>query len=280
MFTGDTSAVQVAEKQPMKLAAMEGLYSGKNGVGLIALGVLNPAKKEYNDTIKPFLFKISAPKMLSYLAYRDANAFVPGVKDILDGNYVIINEKGQQTKPITTDEKITFGKMAHKSLIDYRLARKEKNDSLATVNKAIFEATSPYFGYGYVKDKKQLIPNISLTFYAFRFMVIFGMFFLCYFIFLLIVRRRLEHMKWLQWVALIAIPLAYLTSFSGWIVAEVGRQPWAIQDLLPTFAAVSKVPVGSIQTTLTIFCVILGTLTIAMVSIMVREIRKGPENIK
>ena len=87
-------------------------------------------------------------------------------------------------------------------------------------------------------------------------------------------------MKWLQMVAIWAIPLAYLTSFSGWIVAEVGRQPWAIQDLLPTFAAVSDIPVGSIQTTFAIFAIIFIVLFVAIVSIMVNEIRKGPEHIQ
>lgn len=280
MYSGDGSAYQVAQKQPMKLAAMEGLYQGHNGEGLVAIGVLNPAKKEYNDTTNPFLLKITLPKLLSFLAYRDFNAYVPGVKDLLDGGYLETKPDSQAVKPITTNEKMVFGKMAQNALKEYKLAQKHHNDSLATVNKAVFAATSPYYGYGYMKDKKQLIPNIPLTFYSFRFMVIFGGFFLLYFIFILYIRRRIENLKWLQILALWAIPLAYLTSFSGWIVAEVGRQPWAIQDLLPTFAAVSDVPVGSIQTTFAIFAIMFIVLFIAIVSIMVHEIRKGPEHIQ
>jgi len=280
MFTGDSSAYQVAQKQPMKLAAMEGLYNGHNGEGLVAVGILNPSKKVYNDSTDAFLFKITIPKTLSYLSYRDFNAFVPGVKDILDGGYLETKADGQAVKPITTDEKIVFGQMAQSALQNFKKAQRDKNDSLMTVNKAVFAATSPYYGYGFVKDKKQLIPNVALTFYSFRFMIIFGGFFLLYFIFLLIIRRKIENMKWLQYIAMWSIPLAYLTSFSGWIVAEVGRQPWAIQDLLPTFAAVSKVPVGSIQTTFAIFVVIFIILFIAMVGVMTNEIRKGPEHIK
>ena len=280
IFTGDSSAYQVAQKQPMKLAAMEGLYHGKNGTSLIAFGVLNPEKKVYNDSIPPFLFKMSIPDGLSWLAYHHLHAFVPGVQDLLDGSYLLTMANGEQIKPLTTDEKLTFGRMSHQAMIDYRLAKKDKNDSLMSVNRAIFDATSPYFGYGYVKTKTQLVPNVPLTFYAFHFMVIFGGFFLLFFALLLYFRRKIQNMKWLLWLGIFSIPLAYLTSFSGWIVTEVGRQPWAIQDLLPTFAAVSNVPVSSIKTTLTIFVLIYTVFFITIVGVMTREIRKGPESIK
>jgi cytochrome d ubiquinol oxidase subunit I len=280
MISGDGSAYQVAQKQPMKLAAMEGLYTGAKGQGLVVAGILNPNKKNYNDSIEPYLFHITAPKILSFLSFRNFDAFVPGIKDLLDNeHYTILNEKGEPVKPVTTAEKLAYGKIAHKALSDYQKAKLAKNDSLAAVNKAVFAATSPYYGYGYVTDKKQLVPNVPLTFYSFHFMVILGGFFLLFFVLVLILRRKIEHMKWFQWLAIVSIPLAYLTSFSGWIVAEVGRQPWAIQDLLPTFAAVSKIPVGSIQTTLLIFSIILGTLTVAMISIIIHLIRKGPEQI-
>lgn len=62
-------------------------------------------------------------------------------------------------------------------------------------------------------------------------------------------------MRWLQRVALWTIPLAYIGSQAGWVVAEVGRQPWAIQDMLPVGAAISKLQTGSVQLTFFIsFC--------------------------
>jgi len=77
--TGDGSAYQVAQKQPMKLASMEGLYKGKTGAGMVAFGILNPNKQAYNDSIDPYYFKIELPKLLSLLGYRDIDAFVPGI---------------------------------------------------------------------------------------------------------------------------------------------------------------------------------------------------------
>ena len=84
-FTGDGSAYWVAQKQPVKLAAMEGLYSGKTGAGLVAFGILNP-KKQIGNNENDFLFKVEIPKMLSIMAYRSSKAFVPGINDLVYGN--------------------------------------------------------------------------------------------------------------------------------------------------------------------------------------------------
>ena len=74
-----------------------------------------------------------------------------------------------------------------------------------------------------------------------------------------------------------SIPLAYLASVSGWIVAEVGRQPWTIQDLLPTVTSVSRINTGSLITAFFLFVVLFTTLLIAELMIMTRQIRIGPE---
>ena len=84
-------------------------------------------------------------------------------------------------------------------------------------------------------------------------------------------------MRWMHWIALLTIPLAYIAGQAGWVVAECGRQPWAIQDLLPTSASVSRVSVGSVQLTFYIFLVLFTVMLIAEVGIMLKAIRKGPE---
>ena len=68
VWTGDGSGYQIAQTQPMKLAAVEGLYEGGTNVGLVGIGMLNPEKKTYNDGKEPFLFRIEIPSMLSFLA--------------------------------------------------------------------------------------------------------------------------------------------------------------------------------------------------------------------
>ena len=82
LYTGDGSAYNVAQRQPVKLAAMEGLYEGKNGTGLIAIGILNPEKKSYNDTVPSYLYKVNS-KLLSFFAIGTP-MLVPGLKDIIE----------------------------------------------------------------------------------------------------------------------------------------------------------------------------------------------------
>ena len=76
------------------------------------------------------------------------------------------------------------------------------------------------------------------------------------------------------WLAILTIPLTYLCSMSGWIVAEVGRQPWTIQDLMPNKIAISDLSAGYVQTTFWIFAVVFTALLIADVSIICRQISK------
>ena len=274
LWTGDGSGYCVARYQPMKLAAMEGLYKGSEGVGLVAIGVLNPAKKAYNDQIDPFLFKLEIPKMLSFLTDRNFNAFVPGITDLIDGGY-----QTGQGKALSAQEKIARGKIAIQALADYRKATKDKDTEAAKLHRATLERNFEYFGYGYIKDPAKLIPSVPLTFYSFRVMIILGGYFILLFMVVLLFNRKekfLKH-KWLQWTCLFSIPLAYLAGQAGWVVAEVGRQPWAIQDLMPTGIAVSKLSTSSVQVTFFLFLILFTVLLIAEIRIMMKAIKKGPD---
>ena len=82
------------------------------------------------------------------------------------------------------------------------------------------------------------------------------------------------------YIAIISVPLVYICSQAGWIVAEVGRQPWTIQNLLPVQASVSGVSSGNVYATLVIFFVMFTVLLVAELGIMFNQIKKGPENIK
>ena len=77
----------------------------------------------------------------------------------------------------------------------------------------------------------------------------------------------------------LGIPMVYISSQSGWIVAEVGRQPWTIQDLLPVQAAASAVEPGNIYATLAIFFIMFTLLLVAELRILWNQIKNGPEKI-
>lgn len=272
-WTGDGSGYQVAQKQPMKLAAMEGYYEGQQGAGLVAFGILNPDKQTPADGVEPFLMRIELPKMLSLLAERDPNAFVPGINNLLEGGYRL--KDGSQA--FSAEEKMARGRKAIAAFAAYRKAKADGNEEAAAEAAVVLQDNVAYFGYGYIKDVNELVPNVPLTFYMFRVMVMLGGYFILFFAVLLflVYRKNLAEMRWMHWIALFTIPLGYLAGQAGWVVAECGRQPWVIQDMLPTSAAISRLDVGSVQTTFFIFLVLFTVLLIAEIGIMLRTIRKG-----
>ena len=80
--------------------------------------------------------------------------------------------------------------------------------------------------------------------------------------------------KLVLWGGLATIAIVWICSEAGWVVAEVGRQPWVIQDLMPARAAISSIDSGSVQFTFWVFVAVFTMLLAAEVSIMVNEIRK------
>ncbi|MCX7862693.1 MAG: cytochrome ubiquinol oxidase subunit I [Bacteroidales bacterium] len=270
ILTGDGSAYQVAQKQPMKLAVMEGLYEGKEGAGLLAFGILNHSK-QINDSTDPYIMKVEIPKLLSLLGYRDANAFVPGIKDLVYGNEKYGIEPAEK--------RIERGKKSVDALKRYKEAK--ANGDTATMNLALaeFKETFHDFGYAYFDRVEQLVPNIPLVFYSFHIMVALGFLFLLIFILTLwySIKDTLQTKKWLLRIALWSIPLGYLASQLGWVVAEVGRQPWAIQNILPVFKATSHLSVGAVQTTFFLFLILFTILLTAEIRILVKQIKNGPK---
>lgn len=269
IVTGDGSAYQVAQKQPAKLAAMEGLYDGQKNAGLIVFGMLNH-EKEPGDSLEAYKFKFEIPDLLSILGYRSADAFVPGINDLVYGN----NEEGI----VSASEKMRLGKTAVDALKQYKENKKIGNEEKAAEVLQVFEKHYPYIGYGYLSEPESIIPNVPLIFYSFHIMVGLGFLFLLIFILVLlgISRKKIEKAKWLLRLSVIAIPLGYLSSQLGWVVAEVGRQPWAIQDILPTHMATSHLDVSAVKITFWLFAVLFTILLFAEIRILTSQIKKGP----
>jgi cytochrome d ubiquinol oxidase subunit I len=270
--TGDESAYQVAQKQPTKLAAMEGLYDGHTRAGIIALGQLNP-EKEIGDDKEEFLWSIEVPYALSFLGYRNIDAFVPGMDDLVFGNESL-NIMPAQTK-------IDQGKIAIEALRNYKDAKKVNNTEVAQEQLSIFRQNQEYMGYGYLDDPKDVIPPIGITFYSFHIMVGLGSWFLALFFFVLYFSMigKIADKTLLLYGALFSIPLGYVAGEAGWIVAEVGRQPWAIQDMLPVGIATSSIDSSAVIVTLSLFALIFTGLLIAEIKIMLKQIKIGPEGV-
>jgi cytochrome d ubiquinol oxidase subunit I len=276
VLSGDLSARVVAEKQPMKMAVMEGLYNGNHKASLTVFGIVGSKKDSLG--LPEIKAKIEIPGLLSILTFQSSNAFVPGVRDLVLGN--------PENNILSAQEKIERGKIARQTLKDYKTAKENGNVGVADSLKAKFsdyvfnEQYFRYFGYGFLNDPKSIIPNIPITIYSFHIMVVLGFYFIFLFVVILFFywKKTLETRKWLLWVAFLTLPLPYIASQAGWILAEVGRQPWVIQDYLPTVAAVSQIDASAVQVTFWLFALVFTGLLIAEISIMIKQIKIGPHN--
>ncbi|MDE6856988.1 MAG: cytochrome ubiquinol oxidase subunit I, partial [Muribaculaceae bacterium] len=271
MWSGDGSAVQVSRVQPMKLAAMEGLYRGQIGQEIIGFGILDEKEKEVKC-------KIAIPYGLSILANHDANSFVPGIDDLIDG--IALTPQGDTINTVSYAERIEIGKAAQQALRDYEAARKAGDNAAVDDALARIKANYQYFGYGYFKSPQDAVPPVALTFYSFHIMVAIGGYLLALMVVaLFVVYKKPEWFdtRLARWVGMLSIPLVWICSEAGWIVAEVGRQPWTIQDILPVQAAVSAVTAQSVQITFWLFAIVFAALIAAEISIMVKEVKKGSD---
>jgi len=272
IFTGHGSAVEVAKHQPMKLAAMEGLYDGGDGVELIGFGILNPKKTLDNDE-DPFLFKFGFKGMLSFLIDYDTKSYVPGINDLVKGD--------PQREILSIEERMALGDSSMNALIAYKAAKKAGDSELAAIELAKFEKTFPHFGYSYIEKPADVVPHVPLVFYSFHIMVILGTLFVLMFMIYgwLAMKNKIDKLKLskpLYYLGILGIPMAFIASEAGWVVAELGRQPWVIQDLMTTSAGVTNISSSSVQVTFWIFAFIFTALLITEVSIMIRFIKTGP----
>jgi len=272
--TGDSSAYQVSQVQPMKLAAMEALYRGGTDQSLTAVAWVNPFKQPDYMVEEEAPLRIAMPYGLSFLATRDLHGYVPGIKDLVDGY-----ERPDGTREPSVAEKIERGKAAIVALSAYREARAQGDTASLAVQAQVLKDNMRYFGYGYVKDANQVVPYVPVCFWAFRIMVGLGCLFILFFAVVLFVlyKKDIARMKWLLISAIVLVPLGYIASESGWMVAEMGRQPWTIQDMLPTWAAVSDIGSGSVALTFFIFLVLFTTMLAVEINILFKQIKKGPE---
>ena len=255
MLSGDSSGVHAAEFQPMKLAAAEGLEDG--------------------GTRAPFSIVpgLEVPGMLSFLATHDFDGFVPGINDILNG---YTDNKGNVVPSVA--EKMERGRKALDALAAYRELREENPDSAAVV-KALLDENVQYMGYGHLEKPEDVVPPLGLVFWSFRFMIGLGMLMALLLLLALIFawRDKLEKKKWFFVAALVCIPLVYLCGQCGWIVAEVGRQPWTIQGLLPVNVAISSLSAGAVKTTFFLFLAIFALFLVIEIRILAGAIGQGPK---
>ena len=122
-------------------------------------------------------------------------------------------------------------------------------------------------------------PPVLLSFISFRIMVGLGAFFILVTVIGFLIRNRLEDYPLYLKVMLFSIPLPYIAIQAGWVLAEVGRQPWIVYGLMRTSEAVSPIQTSQVFISFLAFLIVYGLLGIVGFYLIVKNAKKGPEAV-
>ncbi|HEX7695312.1 MAG TPA: cytochrome ubiquinol oxidase subunit I [Sphingomonas sp.] len=264
---GDESGYALTDNQKMKLAAIEAMWHTEPApAGFAAFGLPSNSRRET-------AYEVKVPYVLGLIATRSLTGQVTGIYELVD-----------QSKA-----RIASGIIAYDAVEKLKANR---NDPGA---RAQFEENKGNLGYGlllkrFVADPRQAnaqqidkaawstVPNVPAMFWIFRGMAGLGFFFIAFFgTAFLFATRRVFDRRWFLRLAFWIIPLPWLAAELGWILAEIGRQPWAIDGVLPTFLGASDLTVPQLWATIAGFTLLYGALAVIEVRLMLAAIRKGPE---
>jgi len=264
---GDESGYALTDNQKMKLASLEAMWHTEKAPAGIALFGL--PSLEGRDT----RYEVKIPYVLGLIATRSLTGEVTGITELVARAQV----------------RITNGIQA------YDAVEKLKVDRTDMIAHEQFERHKLDLGYAmllkrYVADPRQAtprqieqaawstVPNVPVMFWVFRVMAGLGFYFIGFFLlaFYFSTVQRFD-VRWYLRVAVWTIPLPWIAAEFGWILAEIGRQPWAIEGVLPTFLGASSLTVAQLWTTIAGFTLIYGTLAVIEIRLMLAAIRKGPE---
>ncbi len=269
---GDESGYLSTEHQKMKLAAVEAMWKTEPApAAFTAFGFPDQKARETH-------FAVHIPAVMGLIGTRSLDTVIPGIEELV--------QKAEQ--------RIRDGILAYDALQTIRSAGSDA--AIPPDARAAFEKYGNEMGYAlllkrYVDDPRQAtseqiskaawdtVPPVAPLYWSFRLMVGIGMFLILLTgtFFVLSARRQLDTRRWLLKVAVWSMPLPWLAAEAGWIVAELGRQPWVIEGVLPTAAAVSSLGAGTVLMTIAGFVLIYTVLLFIEVKLMLKAIRKGPD---
>lgn len=267
---GDESGYAIGEHQQTKLAAMEAMWTTEEApAGLTVFGFPDEANRTTHAEIK-------IPYILGLIATRSADTVLPGIDQL----------------EASIKQRIERGAIAVAAL---ERLRQDKDDAEAA---KLFAAHKDDFGYGlllkkYTTDVSQAtpemmaqavddaIPPVAPLFWTFRIMVGLGFAFIVLFAmaFWASVKNNFERKPWLLRWALWFIPMPWIAAQCGWVVAELGRQPWTVSGVLPTYLSASSLSANEVMLSLAGFLIFYTLLLVAELYLMFKYARLGPSSL-
>ncbi len=263
---GDESGYTLTDNQRMKLAAIEAAWHTEAAPASITLFGLPDLETRTTR------YAVEVPWVLGLIATRSLDKQVTGMSELV----------------LLAQERIESG------LIAYAAVQTLKANPQDATAREIFALHGRDLGFAlllkqYVGDPAQAtpqqieraawdtVPDVPVMFWGFRIMAGLGFLFVALFAtaFVMSSLHRFQS-RWFLRLAVLAMPLPWIATELGWVVAEMGRQPWAIDGVLPTALATSTLSRGELWATLIGFTVIYGTLAVIEFGLIVRTVRRGP----
>ncbi|MCT8679688.1 cytochrome ubiquinol oxidase subunit I [Glaesserella parasuis] len=271
LIMGDESGYEIGKAQPVKLAAMEGEFE------------THPAPAAWNAFVIPNTAEmknemaISIPYAAGIIATRSLDKEIKGLKDLREENV----------------QRVRNG------IVAYGLLEKLRSGNYTVEDKEAFKAVQKDLGFGLLlkpytdkvvdateeqilKAAADTIPNVGPTFWSFRIMMIAGglMLLLIIAAFVQNVRGTVGTKPLLLKALLWGIPLPWIAIESGWFLAEYGRQPWAVYEVLPTGVANSALTTADLWIAIGLLCGLYTLFLVVEMYLMFKYGRLGPSALK
>jgi cytochrome d ubiquinol oxidase subunit I len=269
---GDESGYQSSEHQKMKLASIEAMWHTEPApAGFTLLGV--PDQEARNTR-----YAIHIPWVMGLIGTRSLTGEIPGIDDLVKLAELRIRQGIQSYDALEQIRALKGGAVPaelqarfdqHSAVLGYALLLKRYIDDPRLANDAQI-----------ARAAADTVPQVAPLFWSFRIMVVLGIWFIVLtatFV-VLSAKRKLTAYPWLLKVALWSLPLPWIAAEAGWVVAELGRQPWAVEGVLPTAVAVSNLGIGTVLITLLGFVLLYTILLVVEMKLMLKAIRKGPDS--
>ncbi len=267
---GDESGYELGDVQKTKLAAIEAEWETQPApADFTLIGFPDQENETTHGAIK-------IPWALGLIATRSTNEEVQGIKEL----------------------KLEHEARIRNGMVAYDLLQKLRGGQTDDQTRAAFEEVKKDLGYGLLLKKytanvsdatpaqiqqavDDTIPKVAPLFWSFRLMVLLGFWFIVLFAlaFWNCAKRRTGGKQWLLKAALFSIPLPWISSELGWFVAEYGRQPWSIGEVLPTHLSTSTLGTGDLYFSIAGFIGFYTLLLVVELYLMFRFARLGPSSL-
>jgi cytochrome d ubiquinol oxidase subunit I len=270
VILGDESGYEIGDVQKTKLAAIEAEWDTEAAPAAFTLfGLPNQAEQRTDYAVK-------IPYVMGIIATRSLDTKVTGIKDLIAQHQV----------------RIRNGMVAYDLLRQLRAGDKSEQTASA------FNAVKKDLGYGLLLKKytdkvvdasdqqvkqaaQDSIPGVASIFWTFRLMVLSGFLMLALFVcaFWASTRKNEMNKPWLLKWALFSLPLPWVATQTGWFVAEHGRQPWSVGEILPTHLSASSVSTGDVWGSLLALIAFYSVLLVIEMYLMIKFARLGPSSL-